>query len=299
MELGNEQANPQFAAQVAAMEARAKAIGLPPKKLKYLYPTRQIDANVSAAAAKLGLGDQLVYDEHTGWGGGVAKFQSLLASPLTGPQGWGGINLETNCGDHTHLRALEEAFDLNTFANEPSPRLKGRAGSFCMERSGYQEGGLNDQGIIFFLPNMTWGQPPFYSHQMIHQTWQPNAVAVTTNATSSFACPERVQRPGGDDGPCDGAMTAQVSNDGKALVVRFVNMGAAPVSLDLSIKPRDATSARMRVLHSDDLRAANTPAQPLAVSPTTVEMATGTNFSSLSSVPVPAQAFVVIEVVLQ
>lgn len=35
-------------------------------------------------------------------------------------------------------------------------RLKARAGSFCMERSGYNEGGLNDQGISFFLPNMTW-----------------------------------------------------------------------------------------------------------------------------------------------
>ena len=108
-----------------------------------------------------------------------------------------------------------------------------------------------------------------------------------------------MQRPSGDDGACDGAMTAQVSNDGNALVVRFVNMGAGPVSLDLSIKPRAATSARMRVLHSDDLHAANTPAQPLAVSPTTIEMAAGSNFSSLSAVPVPAQAFAIIEVVLQ
>lgn len=42
-------------------------------------------------------------------------------------------------------RALEEAFDLNTYANEGNPRLKGRGASFCMERSGYQEAGLNDQ----------------------------------------------------------------------------------------------------------------------------------------------------------
>ena len=64
-----EQKNPSFAAQVAAMEARATSLGLPAGKFKYLYPTAAVDANVSAEAAKLGLGDQLVYDEHTGWGG--------------------------------------------------------------------------------------------------------------------------------------------------------------------------------------------------------------------------------------
>jgi hypothetical protein len=59
-----------------------------------------------------------------------------------------------------------EAADLNTFANEGSPRLWGRAGSFCMERSGYQEAGANDQGIILFLPIMTWGEPPFYARKV-------------------------------------------------------------------------------------------------------------------------------------
>ena len=90
-----EQKNPSFAAQVAAMEARATSLGLPAGKFKYLYPTAAVDANVSAEAAKLGLGEQLVYDEHTGWGGGVAKFHSMLESNLTGPQGWAAINLES------------------------------------------------------------------------------------------------------------------------------------------------------------------------------------------------------------
>ena len=44
---------------------------------------------------------------------------------------------------------MTEVADMNTFANEGSARLLGRAGSFCMERSGYQE---NDRGMIFFLP---------------------------------------------------------------------------------------------------------------------------------------------------
>ena len=37
-ELGNEQYNPHFAEQVAAMEARATKIGMPPNMLHYLWP---------------------------------------------------------------------------------------------------------------------------------------------------------------------------------------------------------------------------------------------------------------------
>ena len=176
-----------------------------------------------------------------------------------------------------------------------------------MERSGYQEAGLNDQGLIFFLPNMTWGQPPFYSHQMISQYWQANAVHITSNANSSLACPERLNRkqlkrwqPGyGVDG-CPGAFSAQASDDGKTLIVRFVNMGAGPVTLDLSVKNKDGAvpaSAKMHLLHSAHMTAVNTPAEPLHVSPTTLNMAPGTNFSSLAAVPVPPQSFTIIEVV--
>ena len=38
-ELGNEQYNDQFVAQVAAMEARAAALGLPHGTLAYLFPS--------------------------------------------------------------------------------------------------------------------------------------------------------------------------------------------------------------------------------------------------------------------
>jgi alpha-L-arabinofuranosidase len=166
---------------------------------------------------------------------------------------------------------------------------------------------------------MTWGQPPFYSHQMIHQSWQPNAVAVSTNATTtgtSFVCPETLRdqqngwwhesdaqrADGGSDGSpggsCSGAVTAQVSDDGKTLVVRFVNMGVGPVVLDLQIAPRTASAAELRVLHSDKLTAVNTPAQPRAVVPTTVKMSAGTKFSTLSAVPVPPQAFAIVQATL-
>jgi hypothetical protein len=54
-----------------------------------------------------------------------------------------------------------------------------------MERSGFQEAGANDQGMIFFLPNMTWGQPPWYARKMIADTWQPLAVQVASGGDGS------------------------------------------------------------------------------------------------------------------
>ena len=75
---------------------------------------------------------------------------------------------------------------------------------------------------------MTWGQPPFYAHQMIHQAWQPQAVAVTSDA------PQLAIEP---------RFSAQTSADGKALVVRYVNNGAAQT---LAQDPRQRYGRRAR-----------------------------------------------------
>merc|ERR1712151_1137426 len=104
---------------------------------------------------------------------------------------------------------LEEAKYLNTFFVYSNSRLKGRAASFCMERSGYNEGGVNDQGLIFYLPNMTWLQPPAHVHSMIAKTWQPIAVDYSTSAACGI-----VQ---------NGTISAQKSADGRTLVLRLVN----------------------------------------------------------------------------
>ena len=37
---------------------------------------------------------------------------------------------------------------------------------------------MNDQGLIFFLPNATWLQPPAWAHAMITETWQPHALPI-------------------------------------------------------------------------------------------------------------------------
>jgi len=78
-----------------------------------------------------------------------------------------------------------------------------------------------DQGLSFFLPNMTWLQPPGVVHQMISSLWLPNALAVNNSA-------------GGDPfkGP---SAAAQVSDDGKTLNVLLANndWGGAPANVTL------------------------------------------------------------------
>jgi alpha-L-arabinofuranosidase len=66
IELGNEQYNHLFVAQVTAMEERATAIGIP-KTLHYIFPDNPyLKPTDLAAAEKLGLGDHLITDLHVG-----------------------------------------------------------------------------------------------------------------------------------------------------------------------------------------------------------------------------------------
>jgi hypothetical protein len=133
-------------------------------------------------------GDHLVIDIHGGASGATRTAAQFFAATQPGANstavGWGAINCETNCGEHATHRMLEEATDLNEFFSFPDTKLHGRAASFCMERSGYNEGGLNDQGISFFLPNMTWLQPPGWVHSMVAESFLPYALNVSLNCTT-------------------------------------------------------------------------------------------------------------------
>ena len=84
----------------------------------------------AAAWAALGLGVHLLIDTHDGAEGGVTIAERIFEQNNT--RTWGAINCETNCGDHTVRRMLEEADDLNQFVAFADRRLYGRAGSFCM-----------------------------------------------------------------------------------------------------------------------------------------------------------------------
>ena len=90
VELGNEEYNAGFVAQVAAMEAKAKAVGVP-VKLQYLFPQKMgINSSDAAGAQALGLGDRLMVDTHPGGDDapGVATFHDTMVSPNTGQRGW-------------------------------------------------------------------------------------------------------------------------------------------------------------------------------------------------------------------
>jgi len=204
-ELGNEEYNAAYVDQVQAMETKAKSLG---KTLYYMFPTNEgVNSSDASKAQSLGLPiDRLMPDIHVGGGGAVetaiADFNALPNFPQSA------INCETNAGTHTQSRAMQESLDLMDWFNTIAPiepRLRGRAASFCMERSGHYDN--FDQGITFFLPNMTWIQPPGYVHMMITQTWADQALNLAWNTTKSNSY----------------AVSAQKTADNTKLVVRAVN----------------------------------------------------------------------------
>ena len=136
------------------------------------------------------------------------------------------------------------------------------------------------------LPNMTWGQPPFYAHKMIADTLQPNAV--TWSMTSS---------DGYNASNLNGIVSAQASDDGTDVTVRFINPRTTPVLLDVTLKGgrgcisallSPAITATVSILHSANLYDANTPAHPMAVSPVTSAV------DDLHNVHVPANSFAIL-----
>ena len=124
---------------------------------------------------------------------------------------------------------------------------------------------------------MTWGQPPFYVHQLIHDTWLSNGLAIEVDGSSS-----RVE----------GRASAQISDDGARLVVRWVNQG--PQSQTLRIAIRGVALAPTCVLWTyqhDELAAANTPARPRALTPSSKTIPSG----SLSSLAVKKYAMLTVQ----
>ena len=122
---------------------------------------------------------------------------------------------------------------------------------------------------------------------MIYDSWQPQAVAVTSDADA----------PGGGPPQYHGVeprFSAQKSADGKTIVVRYVNNGAAQ-TLKLTIKGTAAelaATARVTTYANDDLAAVNTPAEPVKVVPVVTTVPT----SGLAKLAVPKQSFITVEV---
>lgn len=220
-------------------------------------------------------------DLHQGGGfEGISDAIEALATPEI--EGWGVMVLETNNGVHSVQRMLAEAQDLNRWALFPDVKLLGRTGSFCNERSGYQEGRANDQGITFFLPNMTWMQPPAYVYAMNAAAAQPLAIKKTTTG-SMCNLGLLLDAQAGDPSEL-GEVSAQVSEDRSRLVVRVVNALPVPKNFTLSVHNMDIVSAQVTTISGwpsgeesmvgvglprpdPRMAGANTPAQPKRFAP--------------------------------
>ena len=114
IELGNEQDNPNWVSQAAAMQTRAEELGVG-EALHFLYPGPFVEAaephgnapnaTAVAEAAALQLGDRLVIDVHSNahkgtFALGADQLRGALGNPDYNRPGaaWGGVNCETNFG---------------------------------------------------------------------------------------------------------------------------------------------------------------------------------------------------------
>ena len=151
---------------------------------------------------------------------------SLFSNPPVPGFNTGAINCETNAGTHDLTRALNEAKDLIAWMSMAPPlasRLYARTSSFCTASSnGFDSW---DQGISFFLPNMTWLQPPGHVHAMFTATWAGVTLGSTgyDQANLPFVAQLLLAGEGGGGG------------SPKTLVLRVVNtgVGVAPMSVTL------------------------------------------------------------------
>jgi hypothetical protein len=112
---------------------------------------------------------------------------------------------ELNAGNHAQRRALANALAINAIQRD------GRLPITC-SANGLQPDGQNDndwdQGLLFLNPSQVWLQPPGYVTQMYSANHQPIEV-----------------RSGASDSNNVLDVSAQLSLDGKELVVEVVNSG--------------------------------------------------------------------------
>eukprot|EP00040_Diaphanoeca_grandis_P032005 m.192845 g.192845 ORF g.192845 m.192845 type:complete len:808 (-) comp32486_c0_seq1:486-2909(-) len=272
-ELGNEQYNPMYADQVAAMESRAAGLGMA-NTMFYMNPNnaRWLNPADAAKVEKVGIKDHAVMDEHVGGGGGVEIAKNMFAKFPNYTMG--AVNAETNAGIHTMSRAMMEANDLNDWFNCADPwctRLHFRTASFCTERSGHFD--AFDQGISFFLPNMSWIQPPGYVHKMIANTWSAKALPATL--------------VNGD------SVSAQLSDDGKSVLIRLATTTGG--SVQLTFKGKAVTgNVKQTTISSADLDDANPPSDPTHISPQSITY----DITLQGGATVPDNSFSVFEVSL-
>ena len=154
---------------------------------------------------------------------------------------------------------MEEAADLITWFSQPaavSDRLVARTASFCIQRSGQMRDQW-DQGLSFFLPNMTWLQPPGVVHALFSQFWTPRALSVATTGGNNFI-----------------TAAAQVAADRSYVVVELANAewGAAPGSATVTVAGfQPAASVDFYLIAEPGAGAVNSTAGNTPANPTYIQ----------------------------
>jgi hypothetical protein len=120
---------------------------------------------------------------------------------------------ELNAGNHSQRRALANALAFNAIQRD------GRLPITC-SANGLQPDGQNDndwdQGLLFLNPSQVWLQPPGYVTKMYSENFEPVEVRSRVSDLNN-----------------DLDVSAQLSQDGKTLVLEVVNTGekVAPASI--------------------------------------------------------------------
>jgi alpha-L-arabinofuranosidase len=281
IELGNEQYNPNWVDQVAAMEARRVAIGAP--EFRYLFPNNGgLNAADATRAVNLGLPiERILADIHVGANGGVENAQNLFNNPPIPNFNQSAFNGETNAATHHMQRALQEAADLIdffTFDPQVTNRIYARTASFCTGTGSHYD--TWDQGISFFLPNMTWFQPPGYVHIMISNTWAD--VTLQSSATAGNL-----------------PFAAQMVSNSKNLVFRAVNSAASSQDIIITLGSGSLAGPTYTLwtLSGPDNQAVNTPGNPTAISPVQQQVPI-TNGATMINATLPPYTFAIMELTM-
>ena len=173
-------------------------------------------------------------------------------------------------------RVVAEGSDLNDLQRAgwaDDARVDSRVESFCMEKSGHdpcldtQHGFCGDQGAIFFTPNATWGQPPFYVHEMILNT-----------AGQDHIIDAEVLAGGGGSDP-EGAshglnVLAAISNAKDKIVLRVANPTTASINVTIEFGPSSAAASSSAPSTGDTVSVRAVP--PTSYVVTTLASTTGT-----------------------
>jgi hypothetical protein len=122
---------------------------------------------------------------------------------------------ELNAFNHSQRRALANALAMNAIQRDG--RLPITCSANCLQPDGQNDNGWN-QGLLFLDPSQVWLQPPGYVTKMYSENYQPVEVRSSVSDSNN-----------------DLDVSSQLSQDGKTLVLKVVNLGGKVASASIRI----------------------------------------------------------------